>query len=187
MGISDYCCFIQRNSQILLPLEFFDPSSEEITNDEEPDYSDQVSYNGSSEAVIVTIPLTFSLEDIEKMDLKEFAKFPRKTYKYSWDHVEFDPDLKWSDHNNFVIQNCRDGNPSVWEFEGEWKVSFEPNAFNAFVLGQGDPEKIPRGYYSLIFENRDYSCDIFDKENYSNWFRKINGKIHYKSNEFQFK
>ncbi len=67
MGINDYIDFVQRNGQCLEPVVFID-------EDEEDEYSPD-SY-GSSEAVLVRVPISFTKRDILSWPLTEFAKFP---------------------------------------------------------------------------------------------------------------
>jgi hypothetical protein len=152
MGIHDYIDFIQRNGQHIGKLDY--------AEDEEESFED----TGSSEAILVRIPTTYTKRDILSWPLTEFAKFPAVKYNYSWDNWDFEPALGYHE----VLSGDKEWyDQTIWQSSaksGEWLVNFEPEEYNAFVLGKGDPTSISWNYYKFVFQNRNmgYLFDSFE-------------------------
>lgn len=143
MGVHDYICFIQRNGQCLYILRETDETEDDDDDDE----------CGSNEAIIVLVPKSNKITDILSWNLQKFAEFEKIEEKYSWDDWAFE---NFDDYRDYL---CKDNwwEQTIWEDQkipGMYLVTFEPNAYDAFVLGKISPENISRSYYEKVLENR---------------------------------
>lgn len=140
MGVHDYCCFIQRNDQCIYQFT--------TTSDEED------SSCGSSDAIIVLVPQTFTKRDILSWPLNEFKKFKKINATYSWDEWGFE---ELEDYSDILSEDRKWYDQTVWESSSKpnyWLVNFEPKAYDAFVLQNVKPIKISKEYYEIVYENR---------------------------------
>ncbi|SNW62384.1 Hypothetical protein ORPV_480 [Orpheovirus IHUMI-LCC2] len=160
MGVHDYICFIQKNDQCLY---FFDKNDlvdeEEIYNDDDNDKDREC---GKSTAIIVKVPSNITYEEINKMKLKEFANFDKIVGHYSWDDWNF-TNIPGDSYRNMLMDSEGSG---IWKdsthFDGYY-VTFDPFAYDVFVLCKYDPKAVPYAYYKLILENRNIEETATDK------------------------
>jgi len=156
MGVHDYTCFVQRNGQDLRPLEFCDDDEKDNLLDPVSDGGNGGNVGGST-AILVKVPAVFTVQDILSWKLTRFAEFPAVGVSYDWGDWEFSPEVapgygKVWEHDETWIDTA------IWEssaFPDTRLVNFEPEAYNAFVLGRVRPNTISGIYYRTVFENRE--------------------------------
>lgn len=146
MGVHDYIDFVQRNGQCVASLFFLD-------NDED---DPGLQYETSDQAILVMIDKKYSKADILSWHLREFAKFPTVKVTYSADDWNF---IEVQGYSEILMADKEWWDQAIWEspsVPGIYLVNFEPNTYNAFVLENFIPEKIPQSYLDDVFGNRNY-------------------------------
>lgn len=155
MGISDYVCFIQHNDQFVEGISDYGMFSNEDDN--------------TSNAIIVHLPGDMKFDDIGRMKLTEFAKYPYTVHIHDCDSRAFEGLNGYS--AVLLDEGDNIGDTTIWKgiydddgdaYEGDkiadpdprWHVNFYWFNYNAFVLGEYDPSDIPLRYYLRLVERK---------------------------------
>lgn len=173
MGVHDYCDFVQRNGQTSRRLDLVEDEEDWDISEDEEDIPDSV---GNAKAVLVRVPGGFSRRDILGWPLTKFAEFATTTRGYSWDRWGFEQIEGYQKVLTGETPPEIPGRREFWDyavwksesFPGEWLVNFDPAAYDAFVLGEADPEAVPWWYYREVFDGHGRPMPKTKKQAYAN-------------------
>ena len=171
MGLHDYICLAQKNSQNVLSI---DPFEEPLSSyqeyleleQESEDWVETVlestyEYNrcGGQDVILVRVPRSqLTRDQIKQLPYVAFRDFPSSPEKHEWDCWNF-TSLSASEQEAYERwRHVQDDEHdwAIWPInEEQWGVVFEPLAYDLFVKEMLEAERVPLQYYVTCLNNRD--------------------------------
>lgn len=181
MGVHDFVCYVEQNSQCLLGFEklehrrttrneLLEDIRENGGDEEELDdlenWDDMISSIaecndsvGSSRAILVLLPRDMSYKEVTSVPLSKLKMYPIREEEYSWDGWDFP---EYPGYSEFLMSEKEiDSGAGVWYNADNWIINFSPSVYQAFVQRTFSYNSIPIVWYAEALSNRGKNAKDF--------------------------